>query len=78
MRLSQELTMEDIAHLALYSLTLETGKKYHDLDKSILPFLEKRWKDFEPSDKVSSKKFFTYTHYFFLMIDFVIHHRYCQ
>jgi len=52
MRLSQELTMEDIAHLALYSLTLETGKKYHDLDKSILPFLEKRWKDFEPSDKI--------------------------
>lgn len=52
MRLSQELTIEDIAHLALYSLTLETGKKYHDLDKSILPFLEKTWKDFEPSNKV--------------------------
>lgn len=54
MRLSQEMTVEDIAHLALYSLTLETGKKYHDLDKSILPFLEKTWRNFEPTNKVVS------------------------
>ena len=52
MRLSSELTVEDIAHLALYNLTLETGKKYHDLDKTILPYLENCWKDLQPSSKV--------------------------
>jgi hypothetical protein len=52
MRLSEELTLADMAHIALFNLTLETTKKYHDLDMSILPFIENNWKYFHPSGEV--------------------------
>lgn len=41
-----------MAHIALFNLTLETAKKYHDLDRSVLPFIENNWKYFQPSDEV--------------------------
>ena len=49
MRLSEELTLADMAHIALFNLTLDTTKKYHDLDMSILPFIENNWKYFNPN-----------------------------
>ncbi|EFX83722.1 hypothetical protein DAPPUDRAFT_301671 [Daphnia pulex] len=52
MRLSEELTLADMAHIALFNLTLETTKKYHDLDMSILPFIENNWKYFHPSGEL--------------------------
>ena len=38
-----------MAHIALFNLTLDTTKKYHDLDMSILPFIENNWKYFNPN-----------------------------
>lgn len=51
-RLSQEITLADMAHIALFNLTIETAKKYHDLDMSVLPFIENNWKYFQPSNEV--------------------------
>lgn len=51
-RLSDEMTVPDMAHLALFNLTLETAKKYHDLEDSVIPFLEMHWKHLEPSSEV--------------------------
>lgn len=51
-RLSQEITLADMAHIALFNLTIETAKKYHDLDMSVLPFIENNWKYFQPSNEL--------------------------
>lgn len=51
-RLSEELTLTDIAHLVLYNLTMETGRIYHDFDHSVIPFLEKKLKYIQPSNEV--------------------------
>lgn len=42
-----------MAHIALFNLTLDTDRKYHDLDKSVLPFLENNWEYFQASDEVA-------------------------
>ena len=52
MRLGYEMTLPIMAHLALFNLTLETGKKFHDLDKSVLPFLKDNWKYIQPAAEV--------------------------
>ena len=51
--------MTDIAHIALFNLTLETTRKYHDLDKSVLPFMETNWKYFQPTGEVNQFSLFT-------------------
>ena len=53
-RLSDELTLSDIAHIALYNLTMTTGRKYHDLDKNIAPFIEQHWDYFKPAVDVTT------------------------
>ena len=52
MRLGNEMTLSDIAHLALFNLTLETEKKFHDLDTDVVPFLKDHWKYLQPSSEV--------------------------
>ena len=52
MRLKEELTLVDVAHLVLYNLKSETGRTYHDLDLSVVPFLDSKWKQLQPSQEV--------------------------
>lgn len=54
MRLGTEMTLSDMAHLALFNLTLETGKNFHDLDIDVIPFLKDHWKYLQPSSEVIS------------------------
>ena len=62
MRLKEEMTLADVVHLAIYNLTLDSGKKYHDLDRSILPFLDANLEILQPSDEVwKPTQFFTFT-----------------
>ncbi len=56
-RLNEEISLADIAHIALFNLTLETARKYHDLDKSVLPFMETNWKYFQPTGEVDVRCF---------------------
>lgn len=46
-----QLTWVDVTHLTLYNLNVKNSKKYYDLDKQILPFLNSIWLALQlPSD----------------------------
>lgn len=51
-RLTEEQSLADIAHLTLYNLMMTTGYKFHELDQTIIPFIEEHWKYFDPSPEV--------------------------
>ena len=66
-RLSDELTLTDMAHLALFNLTVDTTQKYYDLDKHVIPFLGRHWEYFSPCEEVGLQYFHIFFT-FFLMV----------
>ena len=43
----KDMSLADAVHLALFNLTVCNNNKYHDVTTSLMPFLRRRWKDFQ-------------------------------